>query len=253
MIDANFLKAIPDNPFPSIIVDGQGSVQRALDDSMLIAHTLTQQNLIEIIEPENDKKSISIDQTRELRKKVTLKSQHNNYRCFVINDMSRVGVEAQNTLLKTLEDLGQNITIIMPVASSDDVLKTIQSRSVTVSSNPTVSKQKDTKQYLIDNALLGYTRSSQISVLDVMNAAEFLKYSVSDRLHHYKNISEDKDKIMTLLLSLRVLCISTMRETVNHNSKIAWSYKVSTINEIIKKADSNMSQKLLLLGAATRL
>ncbi len=238
---------------PSIIIDGSGGLSRAVEQAYDIAHELTSDSRIEIIEPEKNKKSISIDQARELRRKVTLKSHSETYRVFIIKSISLMGDEAQNSLLKTLEELGDNISIIMPVSTVDEVLPTIRSRSQIVKAVQELNKSKDKKQYLIDSALLGYKNSVSLSEVDMISASEFMRYSVSDRLHHYKKITDDRGKLLHLLHSIRVLCISAMREANQHESKIAWSKKVQISNDLLDKAYTNTSGKLLLLGASTQL
>lgn len=240
--------------YPSILIDGRGSKEAALLQAEKTAHELCgEQGSYEYIEPEKNKSSISIEQARDLRKKLTLKSKNNSYRVFIINDISLMGSQVQNSLLKVLEELGKNITILLPVASLEDVLPTIRSRSRVLSVNVKLQNTADNKQNMIDNATLGYKINAEITKKDILVASEFLKFSISDRLLAYKDKVDDKENIVKLLLSLRVLCISTMREVPNHKAKLAWSKKVEQVNTLLQRSQTNASAKLLLLAAAVQL
>ena len=64
-----------------------------------------------ILEPEGN--SIKIDQIRELTKKVYEKPVVSNRKVYIINDSNYMTKEAQNSLLKTLEEPPEYITIIL--------------------------------------------------------------------------------------------------------------------------------------------
>ncbi len=72
--------------------------------------------------------SIKIDQIRELTKKVYEKPVVSNKKVYIINDSDCMTKEAQNSLLKTLEEPPEYVTIIL-IASNDNLfLPTIKSR-----------------------------------------------------------------------------------------------------------------------------
>ena len=79
-----------------------------------------------IIEPEGN--SIKIDQIRELVKKVYEKPVASNKKVYIINNSNLMTKEAENSLLKTLEEPPEYVTIIL-IASDDNLfLPTIKSR-----------------------------------------------------------------------------------------------------------------------------
>lgn len=80
----------------------------------------------EIIEPDGN--SIKIEQIRELIKKVYEKPIVSNKKVYVINDSNLMTKEAQNSLLKTLEEPPEYVSIILIVSNENLFLPTIKSR-----------------------------------------------------------------------------------------------------------------------------
>ena len=82
------------------------------------------------IEP--DGKVIKIEQIRELQTKVIEKPVNSNKKVYVINDADLMTKEAQNCLLKTLEEPPEYIVIILIVNNESKVLTTIKSRCMKI-------------------------------------------------------------------------------------------------------------------------
>ena len=84
-----------------------------------------------ILKPDGN--SIKIDQIRELTKKVYEKPVVSNRKVYIIDDSEFMTKEAQNSLLKTLEEPPEYVTIIL-VSSNDNLfLPTIKSRCTKIS------------------------------------------------------------------------------------------------------------------------
>ena len=79
-----------------------------------------------IIEPQGN--VIKIDQIRELIKKVYEKPIVSNKKVYIINDSNLMTKEAQNSLLKTLEEPPEYVTIILIAQNENLFLPTIKSR-----------------------------------------------------------------------------------------------------------------------------
>ena len=80
----------------------------------------------EIIEPDGN--SIKIEQIRELIKKVYEKPIVSNKKVYIINESNLMTKEAQNSLLKTLEEPPEYVTIILIASNENLFLPTIKSR-----------------------------------------------------------------------------------------------------------------------------
>ena len=79
-----------------------------------------------ILEPEAS--SIKIDKIRELTKKVYEKPVVSTRKVYIINDSNYMTKEAQNSLLKTLEEPPEYVTIILITSNENIFLPTIKSR-----------------------------------------------------------------------------------------------------------------------------
>lgn len=80
-------------------------------------------NIIEAIDGK-----IKIEQIREMQKKVSEKPIISNKKIYIIEDSDVMTKEAQNCLLKTLEEPPEYITIILICSNEDSLLSTIKSR-----------------------------------------------------------------------------------------------------------------------------
>ena len=96
------------------------------------------------IEPDGN--SIKIEQIRDLQKKVLEKPIISNKKIFIIDNSDKMTVEAQNCLLKTLEEPPKYITIILITSNENKLLTTIKSRCMTISFNKI--SDEDIKKYL---------------------------------------------------------------------------------------------------------
>lgn len=83
-----------------------------------------------IINEEGD--SIKVDTIRELTEKVIEKPIISNRKVYIINDCDKMTKEAQNCLLKTLEEPPEFVTIILISSNENLILNTIKSRCMSV-------------------------------------------------------------------------------------------------------------------------
>lgn len=80
----------------------------------------------QLIEPNEGK--VKIEQIREMQKKIAEKPIISNKKVYIIDNADTMTTEAQNCLLKTLEEPPQYITIILICSNEDNLLSTIKSR-----------------------------------------------------------------------------------------------------------------------------
>ena len=79
-----------------------------------------------MIEPQDGK--VKIDQIREMQRKVAEKPIVSDNKVYIIDDSDTMTSEAQNCLLKTLEEPPEYVTIILICSNEDNMLSTIKSR-----------------------------------------------------------------------------------------------------------------------------
>lgn len=81
-----------------------------------------------IVRPVEDKKKITIDQIRELQKKLSLSPHSSNYKVAIIEQADRMTEQASSALLKTLEEPSKTTILLLLTSNSGIVLETIKSR-----------------------------------------------------------------------------------------------------------------------------
>lgn len=80
----------------------------------------------QMIEPNDGK--VKIEQIREMQRKIAEKPIISNRKVYIIDDSDTMTTEAQNCLLKTLEEPPEYATIILICTNEDNLLSTIKSR-----------------------------------------------------------------------------------------------------------------------------
>lgn len=89
---------------------------------------------LEIIKPEKD--YISLEKIRDMKKRVFEIPLEANYKIFIVEDAHFMRAEAQNALLKTLEEAPKYAIIILTTDNRNKLLSTILSRCQIVSAKP---------------------------------------------------------------------------------------------------------------------
>lgn len=101
--------------------------------------------------------TIKIDQVRELISKIIEKPIVSNRKVYIINDSEKITKEAQNCLLKTLEEPPEFVTIILVSSNENLILNTIKSRCMKIKFKNI--EDKELYNYGINN--LGYDEISE--------------------------------------------------------------------------------------------
>ncbi|OGL26278.1 hypothetical protein A3E49_00265 [Candidatus Saccharibacteria bacterium RIFCSPHIGHO2_12_FULL_49_19] len=90
-----------------------------------------------LVQPHSGQSEISIDAVRNIRRMLALKKpDHERLRLIVFENADRMSEEAQNALLKTLEEPPTNTTFILTSSTSSGLLPTIVSRTWNLSVQP---------------------------------------------------------------------------------------------------------------------
>lgn len=87
-----------------------------------------QQPDLSIIEPENDGGIIKVDQVRKLQHSLSLSPYEAKYRIALLLNFQQANPNAQNALLKTLEEAPRQVILLLTADSADNLLPTISSR-----------------------------------------------------------------------------------------------------------------------------
>lgn len=103
------------------------------------------------IEPEETK--IKIDQIRNMQMKVAEKPIISSSKVYIIDDADTMTNEAQNCLLKTLEEPPEYVTIILIGKNEENFLTTIKSRCTKIYFDKI--SNEDLKKYILNNNISG--------------------------------------------------------------------------------------------------
>lgn len=150
-----------------------------------------------IIEPDGN--SLKIEQIREFQNKVAEKPIISNRKVYIINDSDKMTAEAQNCLLKTLEEPPEYVTIILIGLNESAFLDTIKSRCMILRFNK-ISDENIVK-FLEENY---QTKVNSQIMLDAFQGSIGKAIQLQDKQDEYEQIEniivnlESRDKIDTL-------------------------------------------------------
>ena len=142
--------------------------------------------------------SIKVETIRELTEKVIEKPILSSKKVYIINDCDKMTKEAQNCLLKTLEEPPEFIVIILISSNENVILNTIKSRCMSIK----FYNIPDEELLNYCNNVLGYENISQ-------NLLKSFDGSIGKaiRLKEFKEKYEEIDKIITNLVKKDIIDI----------------------------------------------
>lgn len=134
------------------------------------------------IEPDGN--SIKIDMIRELQKSIQEKPIISSRKVYIINDADKMTKDAQNCLLKTLEEPPEFASIILVGKNENEFLATIKSRCMILRFSPIDDEQM--KNYLSKN----YNMQVSSSQLDLFQGSIGKANSLKDKQDEYLKIED---------------------------------------------------------------
>lgn len=236
----------------------------------------TYQDLI-IIKPEKD--SIGIAQIQDLQRTLNLsRNDTHGQRMVIIDSASTLTPEAQNALLKALEEPPPDTVITLIASSPHALLATLRSRVQTVSFQALAEAQ--VKEYLIKQRQEGPTAIAQATQLaqgcpgqailllsspDMLQqhldtdlaAEQLLSSKLFEKLKLAANLAESKSLPTPLLINALLTRLrSQLRQDLkisNHDSAIRSTHKLQAIMRFQKHLKANVSPKTALGALALEL
>lgn len=157
-------------------------------------------------------KQVGIPDVRRIQETIYLKPLRSAVRAVLIDATSGITIEAQNALLKTLEEPPESTLIIVQVLNSDEILPTILSRCKVIE----LSSEKE------------YADTSEF--VKLLNSTNGL----GKRLKLAQNLSKDKNEALDFLESL----IIDLRKDLILNYKKVES--VQKFHTVIKTTNVNL-------------
>lgn len=214
--------------------------------------------------------AIKIDQIRAMQEKTYEKPLNSDYKVYIINDANLMTKEAQNCLLKTLEEPPSYIVIILISSNENKILSTIKSRAIKIkfdlltndeikkALNIIIQNEKDDKlQENIKNINLekfisqsngsvkkalkfieNYKEYEQIDeIFDIIEKANLVEI-----LEKAQIIYSSKDEIYDILnyiISIFNLKIQENLEINNINLVNKYARSILVVEDTIKRLNSN--------------
>ncbi len=218
----------------------------------------------QVIEP--DENSIKIEQIRLMNNKIYEKPIISSKKVYIINNADLMTKEAQNCLLKTLEEPPEYVVIILIGTNENMFLNTIRSRCVKINFNKI--NDEELKKLLIDkyeytniteNMLKLFSGSVEkainlkgkqdiyLEIEKVFNNIENI--NIIDLLNKKELITKNKDEAMNILEYINVLFFDKLEKNEN---KIGYIKTIQTVEDtkdrIKKNANLDMTIDNLLLN-----
>ena len=197
----------------------------------------------------SDETTIKIDDVRQMTKKIYEKPIVSNHKVYIINAFDKMTIEAQNALLKTLEEPPSFVTIILVTSYDNNILNTIKSRCMSVRFNR-ISEQ-EILNYIKDNLNIESTTPNMLKYIDgsISRAIDLTEnkdlyiqieeFAKSLTLKNKVDIMQvgkvlyDKENIYEILDYL-IVCLYSQRE---ENIKYLGCIKI--VNDCISRLKSN--------------
>lgn len=246
-------------------LDGIGKCLFAIEFAKMILenkHELNNHPDFMLIEAE-DGKSIKIEQIRYLQEKIAEKPIVSDKKVYIINDADFMTKEAQNCLLKTLEEPPEYASIILVLSNESKLLATIKSRCTKIVFEP-----------LSNDEIIKYFSINQIdalneNILKVCNGSIGKAIKLKDDSIHYEqidsilnNISKSniidiwnqsdvlyssKDNINNLLEYMNIVLLDKLLDTNDTRYIKCVQYVEQTKKKLLSNANFDMCIDNLLL------
>ena len=198
--------------------------------------------------------AIKIDQIRNMQNKIAEKPMNSNYKIYLINDVELMTQEAQNCLLKTLEEPPEYIVIILITSNENKVLNTIKSRCLKLYFNNLTNEEVKNileNKFGIENtgnsfltavggsikkALLIKEKSSEYEQIDKLFDI-IKKENLVNFINSASILYENKDDIYNFLDYINILLENKMKEDTYSASKYANC--IFIVEEVKKRLRAN--------------
>ena len=179
-------------------IDGIGKKKLSQELAKILLDTENVESTPDYINIHPDGNSTKISQIRKLQTDIIVKP-HKQYKIYIINQAESMTIEAQNALLKTLEEPPEYAIIILITSNKESLLDTIKSRCEIIKFLPI--SIVDLNNYLIIKGidknraqlLSTFARGSIEKAIELSESADFA--IMRDEIQTYIVILLDKDMI----------------------------------------------------------
>jgi DNA polymerase-3 subunit delta' len=215
---------------------------------------------------EEGSKQIKIDQVRELIHSLSLTPYETNRRFGLLLDFDKANRNAQNSLLKTLEEPPGSVILILTARSTSHLFDTVASRCEEIKLNPvpiqtTQHGLEDLYQIQTEEAkmlahisggkpelALAYhtdpdLRENRENLLDQHKV--ILKNSIVDRFHYAGEISKDSKRVRAMVDCWGTLWVDVLRVAGKSNAPLQNIDRIDEIQDIAGKVDLQETRRII--------
>ena len=208
---------------------------------------------------DEEEKSIKTETIKEMVKGVYEKPIKSSKKIYIINDSEKMTKEAQNSLLKTLEEPPEYVVIILITENENLLLNTIKSRCTKIKFNSLSNNQirqilnesnlsetvlelaegsasraltAQGKEEIFNSVKETFSNLEKINIIDLLNKKDVIfkdKESIEEILNYLNIILFNKTKENTKYID----CISIVEETKDRLKKNS-NYDISIDNLLLK-------------------
>ena len=210
----------------------------------------------------DDSKSIKISQIRLLQERIYEKPILSDKKVVIINNSDLMTVEAQNCLLKTLEEPPEYATIILLLSNENKILNTIKSRCTKIGfkklSDSNLVKYATINNIEINNNLLSTCNGSISRLISLKNDIEsyqtldyilniFSNKDIVDVWNESDILYKSKENIHSLLDYFNIVFVNKLRSTKENKYINAIKVVETTKKRLSSNANYDMCIDNLLL------
>ena len=169
----------------------------------------------------HEKASISVDDIREqLNNDIQIKPYSSGHKIYIIPDANKMTEQAQNALLKTIEEPPAYAVILLLTDNLNALLPTIQSRCVTINTKP-ISKE-EIAGYLISHLSMEPKQAEIAAGFCQGNMGKAIRFANS------QDFQQMKEDTLHLLINIDNLDVSEIVDTIR-----IFSQKKGMINDYL--------------------
>jgi len=217
-----------------------------------------------VIDTPKDRKSISIEQIRELNQSLTLTDETARY--VIIDDAHTMTLPAQNAFLKNFEQPQQNVHIVMITHQLNKLIPTIRSRAQLLRFQPPGREQLNQwAQHMFGDKydkslvhvsegspgrlkqLLDDGKRSTQTLDEIQLARDILSASVVGRLAKISSLKSDRAKSERIISHLKVMTKGAMRSVDNPSAISSWALKAQRCDQALTALNRNANARLVWL------
>lgn len=194
---------------------------------------------------------IKIEQIRQLQEKIAEKPIHGNRKIVIIDNSDCMTLEAQNCLLKTLEEPPEYVVMILITSNENRIIKTILSRCTKISFEPIEEAilfdyLRNEKQEITEHMIKMCEGSFKKAMTLTQDAQMYQKVeklcqsiqgsSLLILFHNAEVLYENKERMQDILSYMNALFLERSRQEQN---KLPYLNGIQKIEMVRKRIEGN--------------